>query len=130
MIENEGTKPELLGYDRPSNKFLSFLTKHYNLKDYVPQSNNFVVFNEYFIAATNSKKSMSNIDLVTVKRDKSPDFSRKDNNTNYIKKDYFKLDKPKQQNDYNYRDYNERDREYKDNNRDDAYNKPVYSKKK
>ncbi len=36
MLENEGVKPEKLGYDRPSEKLLGFLAKHYGLKRYVP----------------------------------------------------------------------------------------------
>ena len=31
MIENEGKRPEELGYDRPSPKLLGFLKKHYGL---------------------------------------------------------------------------------------------------
>ena len=38
----------MLGYDRPSPKFIAFLAKHYGLRDYVPQTNNFVVFKQYF----------------------------------------------------------------------------------
>ena len=38
----------MLAYDRPSHKFLSFLRKHWGLVDYYPQSNNFVVYKDYF----------------------------------------------------------------------------------
>lgn len=48
MLEYEKVEPRKLGYDRPSFKFLNFLKKYYNLQDYVPQNNNFVVFNDYF----------------------------------------------------------------------------------
>ena len=48
MLESEKTSPERLAYDRPSPKLLGFLRKHYNLVKYIPQSNNFVVFNSYF----------------------------------------------------------------------------------
>jgi alpha-tubulin N-acetyltransferase 1 len=48
VLEDEKIEPKMLAYDRPSHKFLSFLRKHFNLYDYFPQSNNFVVFNEYF----------------------------------------------------------------------------------
>lgn len=37
-----------MAYDRPSIKLLSFLKKHFNLYEYIPQANNFVVFNDYF----------------------------------------------------------------------------------
>ena len=48
MIEVENIEPRLLGYDRPSSKFLKFLEKYFNLSDYIPQNNNFVVFKSYF----------------------------------------------------------------------------------
>ena len=37
-----------MAYDRPSPKLLSFLAKHFNLKLYTQQTNNFVVYNDYF----------------------------------------------------------------------------------
>lgn len=40
--------PEQLAIDKPSDKFLAFLQKHYNLIDIVPQTNNFVVFEGFF----------------------------------------------------------------------------------
>ncbi|CAI2174349.1 8487_t:CDS:2 [Funneliformis geosporum] len=39
--------PCKLAFDRPSDKFRSFLKKHYNLENFVQQPNNFVVFDEY-----------------------------------------------------------------------------------
>jgi alpha-tubulin N-acetyltransferase 1 len=48
MLQCERIEPRKLGYDRPSFKFLNFLKKYYGLYDYVPQNNNFVVFNDYF----------------------------------------------------------------------------------
>lgn len=48
MLAYEKVKPNKLGYDRPSDKFIKFLSKHYNLNRYVPQNNNFVVFSSYF----------------------------------------------------------------------------------
>ena len=47
MSKAEKTEPRKLGYDRPSFKFLNFLKKYYNLEEYVPQNNNFVVFNDF-----------------------------------------------------------------------------------
>ncbi len=44
----EGVEPRKLGYDRPSPKLRGFLSKHYRLKNYVPQNNNYVVFDDYF----------------------------------------------------------------------------------
>lgn len=48
MLQTEGITAEKLGYDRPSDKLLAFLAKHYGLKRYVPQNNNYVVFSAYF----------------------------------------------------------------------------------
>jgi alpha-tubulin N-acetyltransferase 1 len=48
MVEEEGVAPHRLGYDKPSEKLIAFLGKHYGLKRYVPQANNYVVFNAYF----------------------------------------------------------------------------------
>ena len=48
MLSYQGVQPAELGIDRPSPKFLAFMKKHFGLSDYVPQTNNFVVFNQYF----------------------------------------------------------------------------------
>jgi len=48
MLSQEGVQPSQLAIDKPSAKFLYFLRKHYNLADYDPQQNNFVVFHQYF----------------------------------------------------------------------------------
>jgi len=48
MLEHEGLRPAQLGYDRPSKKFLAFLAKHYGLKKYQEQNNNFVVFDAFY----------------------------------------------------------------------------------
>ena len=48
MLKNENTMPEILGYDRPSPKLISFLSKYFGLKKYIPQNNNYVVFSQYF----------------------------------------------------------------------------------
>lgn len=48
MLEGEQTTPAQLGYDRPSPKLLAFLKRHFGLHKFRPQSNNFVVFEDYF----------------------------------------------------------------------------------
>jgi len=48
FLYNESARAEKLAYDRPSFKMIAFLKKHYGLKDYLKQANNFVLFNEYF----------------------------------------------------------------------------------
>ena len=40
--------PEKLAYDRPSEKLISFLKKHYNLCSFIPQNNNYVIFDRFF----------------------------------------------------------------------------------
>ena len=53
MLELEKKEASQFGYDRPSSKLLGFIAKHYNLRSYSPQSNNFVVYDEYFKPKTN-----------------------------------------------------------------------------
>merc|ERR1719389_104676 len=48
MLARERTAPALLAYDRPSQKLMGFLRKHYGLAAFTPQNNNFVVFDRYF----------------------------------------------------------------------------------
>ncbi|XP_069054775.1 alpha-tubulin N-acetyltransferase 1 [Lepisosteus oculatus] len=48
MLQHERAEPQLMAYDRPSPKFLSFLKKHCSLERCVPQVNNFVVFDGFF----------------------------------------------------------------------------------
>ncbi len=48
MLEDQRVEHYMLAYDKPTEKFLSFLNKHYRLKTFVPQTNNFVVFTNYF----------------------------------------------------------------------------------
>ncbi|XP_071775266.1 alpha-tubulin N-acetyltransferase 1 isoform X2 [Centroberyx gerrardi] len=49
MLQHKHLEPVLMAYDRPSPKFLSFLAKHYCLTESVPQVNNFVVFDGFFL---------------------------------------------------------------------------------
>ena len=49
MLRKENdVHPAKLAYDRPSPKLIGFLGKHYGLKSYVPQNNNYIVFNQYW----------------------------------------------------------------------------------
>lgn len=48
MIDREGELPNRIAYDKPSSKLLGFLDKHYGLKSYIPQNNNFVIFDAYW----------------------------------------------------------------------------------
>ncbi|XP_061688371.1 alpha-tubulin N-acetyltransferase 1 isoform X2 [Syngnathoides biaculeatus] len=49
MLQHKTSDPVQLAYDRPSPKLLSFLAKHYCLTQSVPQVNNFVVFDGFFL---------------------------------------------------------------------------------
>ncbi|XP_077180740.1 alpha-tubulin N-acetyltransferase 1 isoform X1 [Paroedura picta] len=48
MLQRERVEPHQLAVDRPSEKLLCFLRKHYGLCDTVPQVNNFVIFQGFF----------------------------------------------------------------------------------
>ncbi|XP_015184067.1 PREDICTED: alpha-tubulin N-acetyltransferase-like isoform X2 [Polistes dominula] len=48
MLTEENIRPVKLAIDRPSEKFLAFLQKHYGLSKIIPQNNKFVVFEGFF----------------------------------------------------------------------------------
>ncbi|CAD7923865.1 unnamed protein product [Amoebophrya sp. A120] len=48
FLWQEKKSPTKLAYDRPSSKLLKFLDRHYGLKQYTPQTNNFVVYHRFF----------------------------------------------------------------------------------
>lgn len=48
MLKHERVLPNKIAYDRPSSKLLKFLAKHYDLVSYVPQNNNFVIYEAYW----------------------------------------------------------------------------------
>ena len=48
MLTMENVLPEHIAIDKPSDKSIRFLKKHYNLKNSLPQVNNFVVFQGFF----------------------------------------------------------------------------------
>uniref|UniRef100_UPI0037E7F683 alpha-tubulin N-acetyltransferase 1 isoform X6 n=1 Tax=Semicossyphus pulcher TaxID=241346 RepID=UPI0037E7F683 len=54
MLQHKNLEPVLMAYDRPSPKFLSFLAKQYCLTQSVPQVNNFVVFEGFFLNRSGS----------------------------------------------------------------------------
>ncbi|KAM8840955.1 alpha-tubulin N-acetyltransferase 1 isoform 1-T1 [Spinachia spinachia] len=57
MLQHKNLDPVVMAYDRPSPKFLSFLAKHYCLTPSVPQANNFVVFEGFFLNRPGSPSS-------------------------------------------------------------------------
>ncbi|XP_076041704.1 alpha-tubulin N-acetyltransferase 2-like isoform X3 [Oratosquilla oratoria] len=48
MLQDQNVLPGHMAVDKPSDKFLGFLCKHYGLVRQVPQINNFVVFDAFF----------------------------------------------------------------------------------
>ena len=48
MLSHEKIQVYHLAIDRPSEKSLKFIAKHYNLKSVIPQVNKFVVYQEFF----------------------------------------------------------------------------------
>uniref|UniRef100_A0AAQ4P4G1 Alpha-tubulin N-acetyltransferase 1 n=1 Tax=Gasterosteus aculeatus aculeatus TaxID=481459 RepID=A0AAQ4P4G1_GASAC len=57
MLQHKNLEPVVMAYDRPSPKFQSFLAKHYSLTPSVPQANNFVVFEGFFLNRPGSPSS-------------------------------------------------------------------------
>ena len=57
MLRMQNTIPEHLAIDKPSEKSIRFLRKHYNLKNPIGQVNNFVVFDGFFDNRTDSNTS-------------------------------------------------------------------------
>lgn len=60
VLEVQQLFPWQLAIDKPSNKFLNFLKKHYNLCKYFPQNNNFVIFDKFFEIKIEKKEEFEN----------------------------------------------------------------------
>jgi alpha-tubulin N-acetyltransferase 1 len=56
-LKEENKRPEKIAYDRPSPKLFGFLKKYYGLSKFIPQNNNFVIFDQYFMSFPESVKS-------------------------------------------------------------------------
>eukprot|EP00899_Mesostigma_viride_P003263 jgi/Mesvir1/12938/Mv05953-RA.2 len=54
FLSSERVDPRNLAYDRPSPKLKGFLARHFNLTHAISQSNNFLVFREFFTGADTS----------------------------------------------------------------------------
>jgi len=74
MLDIEGLESKNLGYDRPSNKLLKFLEKNFKLTEYVPQNNNFVVYDDYFENSDFNKKSVKSTPYTRKSQDLSNEF--------------------------------------------------------
>lgn len=59
MLSSENVAPAKLAYDRPSPKLIKFLQKHFGLSQFVPQNNNFVIFDDFFKVAGSDKTAHS-----------------------------------------------------------------------
>ena len=59
MLKFEKKIPTELAYDRPSPKLLCFLKKYFGLCDFIKQSNNYVVFDEFFSLISSSKNNIT-----------------------------------------------------------------------
>lgn len=74
MLQAEGSlSAEQLAIDHPSPKLLSFLERHYALKDALPQTNNFLIYRGFFPTAATTelaKKQKSPVSSRTRSRDK------------------------------------------------------------
>ncbi len=59
MLKFEKKIPTELAYDRPSDKLLSFLNKYFGLNNFIPQNNNYVVFDEFFDLISNTNNNIT-----------------------------------------------------------------------
>lgn len=60
MLENEGLSAVHMAIDKPSEKSVRFLRKHYGLKNPISQVNNFVVFDGFFRDRVNNNVFVRN----------------------------------------------------------------------
>ena len=49
MLQDQKTTPKFMAIDRPSPKLLAFLRKYYGLAKSIPQVNNYVIFDGFFV---------------------------------------------------------------------------------
>ena len=59
MLRAENTSPSRIAIDRPSQKLIGFMRKHYGLADFVPQNNNYVIYRQYFGGAERNGKRIA-----------------------------------------------------------------------
>ncbi len=48
MLKFLNIQPYQIAYDTPNSKFLSFMTKHYSLINYIKQTNNIIIYDNFF----------------------------------------------------------------------------------
>lgn len=76
MLQEEKISPNKIAIDRPSFKFLSFMKKHYNLSEYTPQNNNFVVYDDFFSKKYQSPKIEFEIENIKSKETSYPELEK------------------------------------------------------
>ncbi|XP_071539568.1 alpha-tubulin N-acetyltransferase-like isoform X3 [Panulirus ornatus] len=76
MLRDQNVAPGHMAVDKPSDKFLGFLQKHYNLYKQVHQINNFVVFDTFFKDRPIVPAEASMIHVSRSPRTASPDRSQ------------------------------------------------------
>lgn len=74
MLQIEKLEPFQLAIDRPSPKFLGFLRKHYGLFNFRSQTNNFVIFDEFFMTDKEIAQKIIQQNKTTVKQDDNGNF--------------------------------------------------------
>ena len=97
MLQFENKIPTELAYDRPSDKLLNFLNKYFGLINYIPQNNNYVVFDEFFDLISNTNNN------ITYDNDTNRAINRLNNNYREIEnnKNYEMQNTLNKRNDYN-----------------------------
>ena len=130
MLKFEKTNADLLAYDRPTLRLLSFLKKNYGLDNYIQQSNSFIIFDNFFSpdSIPNNDIEFDNDTNRVIQNLKSPQYFNENNFRRYNKDNNFSnsssnINKiPNRYNDNNkkYNDYNNREIIYRNNN---IYNK-------
>ncbi|XP_063584856.1 alpha-tubulin N-acetyltransferase-like isoform X1 [Penaeus indicus] len=89
MLREQNVRPEHMAVDKPSDKFLAFLRKHYGLSRTIPQINNFVVFDSFFQdrPITTDEAAMTVVSrsprTASPERTQSPSGSRRSSTSSY-----------------------------------------------
>lgn len=89
MLREQNVRPEHMAVDKPSDKFLAFLRKHYGLSRTIPQINNFVVFDAFFQdrPITTDEAAMTVVSrsprTASPERTQSPSGSRRSSTSSY-----------------------------------------------
>lgn len=93
MLNDEHVAPHQLAIDKPSQKFLAFLYRHYGLEKILPQTNNFVLFDGFFSDSEDSEDSIISKQSTKNGLDQSIESTKKTSspNLNFLKSENFGL---------------------------------------